>query len=240
MFKPTYFTLCFAIAILLISCEAQTSGWTTAEMTKTLNPNSELTATLQVTTSMIPTPSSWDVLHLNICASPCWLGITPGETSGDEAEEILKSYYHVEKAEKEVKDTVFLEWEFAQGDSLPRSTITVRHNLVESIHLGVPDGNISVSDVISHFGEPEFVWWAFTERHPPANGCGENMVLSYPDYTLIILPENSDIISITPITSVMVIEFQSRFSLPSISDWTPPIKWAGYEGEYCPPGGRLP
>lgn len=234
--RPTCFSV--VITLLLIGCGTLAVDQETARAPEIPTSKGELTAIPQITS--IPTISAWNILHPDVCTSPCWLGIMPGKTQGSVAEEILRGYYQIERMEKEANDTVLLRWQFIEGESLPGSTVIIRHDLVESIFLGIPVHSVSVDDVVSHFGEPEFVVWAFSERRFPPNGCGENMELSYSDYTLVVLPADPNIVSIKPSTPVVAIEYQSEFTLPSVYDWTPPIKWTGYDGEYCPPGGRFP
>ena len=40
-----------------------------------------------------PAPSSLQALHLDACQLPCWVGITPGKTTLDEARELFKSAF---------------------------------------------------------------------------------------------------------------------------------------------------
>ena len=234
MSKTRHPALAIVMAILSVSCIAQTPDQTTTEVIKSPSAVIDQTATSQVSSSTVPI--TWSILHLDICTPPCWLGITPGETKGSEARRILENHYQLEEVNWEA-DTVFARWKLIQETSMPKSTIIIKHGLVESINLRVSVGHFNVNDIMSHFGEPDVVVWTAAESRSPENSCGENMELSYFDKNMIVvLPTDSSIVSITPTTPITAIVLQAVFS-PS-DDWSPPIKWAGYEGEYCPPGGR--
>lgn len=81
------------------------------------------------------------------CAVPCWQGIRPGVTSGEEAKQILSAHPWVERLEPWGKTTTMLWWSGRQPAFLNTAfpgIMTIENNIVQRISLPttVPFGEL--------------------------------------------------------------------------------------------------
>ena len=112
--------------------------------------------------------SSWvtEWLDASACAPPCWEGITPGETtlyqiSKDTNKTSTKLDFDGPHAFSD--GSFYFGWTYNENGNLyPAVQATTESNLDMTIgdlqfEFGLPGSYLSVNDIISHFGEPDYV-----------------------------------------------------------------------------------
>lgn len=143
------FAVCLSISIILGGCQP-------------INTNN----TFEVTNVPSPTPMSILVsaekwLRKTPCAPPCWEGITPGETSGAEARNILSQLPYVTAIEVyEGADSGYyqdkgeISWEGISG-----SGGRIKYYLPSTVYLITVDYNhrINLQDVTNAYGNPSHI-----------------------------------------------------------------------------------
>lgn len=102
------------------------------------------------------------------CAPPCWQGIIPGETTAEEALQILQSSPYVKK--RSVEETgsralggIWVYWKASSGGVV----IGLRDGLVHEIALNTPY-RLTLGEVVEEFGPPEalVLYQAGLPEHP--------------------------------------------------------------------------
>lgn len=158
------YPLLIAISIILTACMAPASR----TMPATIIPS--LTESVQATRLPTSSPVSQGVLPLGRknnwlkgvpCRAPCWEGITPGQTSGQQAMEILQRNPFIKDVELRsgpfYGDKGVLVWNWINGT--PGGDL--------SYHLGTPDqlvyqirpeiSLVQLGEVIDAYGEPSHI-----------------------------------------------------------------------------------
>jgi hypothetical protein len=94
----------------------------------------------------------------NPCAAPCWRGITPGETSWDDALTIIAddaTLTNVKVQNAEDSDAIAAGWQEVDGSPCCQM-VTTDGKTVESIYLLVaPD--VRLVEIIDKYGPPQYV-----------------------------------------------------------------------------------
>ena len=91
------------------------------------------------------------------CAPPCWQGITPGETTAEEAMGILQSSPYVKKESIERTGSYALGAIGAYWRASPGGVrVRLRDGLVHEIALGTPY-RLTLGEVVEQFGVPEAI-----------------------------------------------------------------------------------
>jgi len=133
------------------------------------------TATPVITLTPIPAPTLppdeaqalvLDLLYNPPCDLPCWWGITPGETTWEEANKFLRSFGHVLYGEIIPEGETFSEQYFFKvpkeineyRESI-RLTLGVEHGIVKEIQVSPGEvSNYSLSELLKKYGPPEEIW----------------------------------------------------------------------------------
>src|SRR5215207_2791177 len=101
--------------------------------------------------SLQPLPQAMTELHLDECALPCWIGITPGETSFDDAIQHLTESHPM---------NVFVRGPLIYADyqaNAPIGQISLQawNGVINLIHLTPGrDANLALGDIVQRFGTP--------------------------------------------------------------------------------------
>jgi len=147
------------------------------------------------------------------CRPPCWQGIEPGITSGEQALNILGDLFIVDPGS--IKPNGTLEssgvlWDYRLGGKRRDAGMHWTSGVVQEIRLGI-NFDLTVEEVIDHFGTPENVRVA-------GDGTPEFwywlIILYYPEQGvewIAYTEEYSNLIE--PVTSVEVIHLYSAKSL---------------------------
>jgi hypothetical protein len=141
-----------------------------------------------------PTTRRPEKLFANTCAAPCWQGITPGTTITDTIK-IIGSPDNTSKLP--YNNAGFVEegltlaiWggvsEFTrQGETIEHAQVNmlVEWGIVRSIEFFDPDSREGLTDIVSKYGQPEFVIAGFLHYEDPRYKIG----LFYPSKGLIFV-----------------------------------------------------
>jgi hypothetical protein len=97
----------------------------------------------------------WSILHLDMCAAPCWIGIIPGVTSLAEAKQRIRSVYQGE-VEPVADNSFYL------GKSISFSVLLVGDGPdkpVREIELEAwgPGPELTLKDIINFWSEPTYL-----------------------------------------------------------------------------------
>lgn len=101
--------------------------------------------------SLQPLPQAMTELHLTECALPCWLGITPGETTFDDALQRLTASHPM---------NVYVRGSLIYADyqaNAPIGQISLQawNGVINFIHLTPGrDAGLALGDIVEHFGNP--------------------------------------------------------------------------------------
>ena len=116
------------------------------------------------------------------CAPPCWNGITPGETSFNEALTILEDdpdMTNVETQTDDSSDARGVTWQEGDDGQPCCQLVSEDGETVSSMLLHTaPD--VMVSEVIDRYGEPEYV------TGQPVSDDQALMLMLYPDVPIIV------------------------------------------------------
>jgi hypothetical protein len=101
--------------------------------------------------SLQPLPQAMTELHLDECALPCWIGITPGKTTFDDALDRLSESHPM---------NVFVRGSLIYADyqaNAPIGQISLQawNGVINLIHLTPGrDANLALGDIVQRFGTP--------------------------------------------------------------------------------------
>jgi hypothetical protein len=115
--------------------------------------------TMTLLASCSRTPSS--VLDDPTCDVPCWKGIVVGETSQDEALQILEQIPEIQKESLESLSQGSISWHY-QGVREWGGSLRFHENKV-IVFYSAFDSSISLKEFIKAFGEPSFVYVTSTD-----------------------------------------------------------------------------
>ena len=124
------------------------------------------------------------------CFAPCWRNMTPGETTWDEAEDLISTFEDVSNFERNRnRETGEELYDFTYGDGPQCCRIYTRDgSTLAAIWLMIaPD--IIIGDVIAQYGEPQYIQ-ARDETDEQAF-----VTLVYPDVPMLIYVYGSGITS---------------------------------------------
>jgi hypothetical protein len=116
--------------------------------------------TMNILVSCTGSPSS--ILDGKTCDAPCWRGIVVGETSQDEALQILEQMPQVQNETIRSWRNGSISWNY-QGVKESIGSLQFHENKVTSFY-STFDPHISLNNFIKAFGEPSFVFGITTER----------------------------------------------------------------------------
>jgi hypothetical protein len=116
--------------------------------------------TMTLLASCSRTPSS--VLDDPTCDAPCWRGIVVGETTRDEALQILTVIPEVEKETLESWSSNYIFWRY-QGVREYASSMGFRDNKVSSLSIAYDQNTIYLKKFIEKFDEPTLVYVTSTD-----------------------------------------------------------------------------
>jgi hypothetical protein len=102
------------------------------------------------------------VLDDLVCDAPCWQGIVVGETSQDEALQIIERMPQVQNETIRSWRNGSISWNY-QGVKESIGSLQFHENKVTSFY-STFDPHISLNNFIKAFGEPSFVFGITTER----------------------------------------------------------------------------
>jgi hypothetical protein len=111
------------------------------------------TMTLLASCSRLPSV----VLDDLVCDVPCWRGIVVGETSQDEAFQILKQIPEVEKESLESVPQNIIYWRY-QGVIEYASDLLYQENKIVSLSFAYGQNETPMKEFVDKFGEPSFVY----------------------------------------------------------------------------------
>jgi len=104
-----------------------------------------------------PLPEAVQALHLTDCALPCWLGITPGETTFDEAVQRITAS-HPAISDIEAAESTAGGWYQVGSATVPIIVVADNHGIIAQIMLITTDvKDLTVGDVVNYFGMPTCV-----------------------------------------------------------------------------------
>src|SRR5260221_3479939 len=113
-------------------------------------------------------PESGVMLHLNLCARPCWLGITPGTTTAEEADQRIKKMYPEALSEKASR---YIIWDNARqapfsvllsADDkhvITMTALALSMAWVNSQSVSIGPTTLTVVDLNTIWGNPRYVWF---------------------------------------------------------------------------------
>jgi hypothetical protein len=95
------------------------------------------------------------------CNSPCWLGITPGQTTRKDAIEALKKHYGHDNVRSTSID--FVKWASnGDVDISNGGDVSFLNNVVADIYVWIGADKLSIRDLVQILGEPDLVFVAKT------------------------------------------------------------------------------
>jgi hypothetical protein len=116
--------------------------------------------TMNILVSCSGSPSS--ILDGKTCDAPCWRGIVVGETTRDEALQILTVIPEVEKETLESWSSNYIFWRY-QGVREYASSMGFRDNKVSSLSIVYDQNTIYLKKFIEKFDEPTLVYVTSTD-----------------------------------------------------------------------------
>jgi len=87
------------------------------------------------------------------CTLPCWEGITPGETTEEEAKRIIEKEYYIKKIEEMLPRHMRVEWYTDDYEG----RMIIYDDLVVGIEIWFHKEQLTIGDIVSQIGEPETV-----------------------------------------------------------------------------------
>ena len=165
----------------------------------------------------------------NQCKVPCWLGITPGQTTGDDAVKLLKKHYGQENVN--TVDPNFIRWVSNNVDISEGGDMGLLDNVVTDIYVLIPRNKLSVNDLFQVLEEPDLVFAAnaFTSD----NKCLSASLFYSKDGIDASLYPIGDSVGVQKMQFISSLSFLS----PRLAvQWQPTdsiiTKWVGYH-DYC-------
>jgi hypothetical protein len=111
------------------------------------------TMTLLASCSRLPSV----VLDDLVCDAPCWQGIVVGETSQDEARQIIKQIPELEKESLKSVPQNIIYWRY-QGVREYASDLSYQENKIVTLSFAYGQNVTPLKEFIDKFGEPSFVY----------------------------------------------------------------------------------
>ena len=120
--------------------------------------------------------TSW--LSQPVCKTPCWMNITPGKTSQDEALLILKNTPDIAVT---YKDKYGIDFRFRQTKTDSGVAKFSKNKIVAVVHLGnSTDGKLPLDMIMASYNKPSFV-----ELYDCREGMCSTAIV-YPDIGLLV------------------------------------------------------
>jgi hypothetical protein len=119
------------------------------------------------------------------CAPPCWYGIVPGKTTGEEAWYLLRENPFVHQGSlaraTDRRGRTDFAWQSSKGSGPNRASL--QDNVVQVLAI-VPDFPLTLSEVVGRLGDPPRVLAVFTPFEIADRGY--HIVLYYPSQGVIV------------------------------------------------------
>jgi hypothetical protein len=172
------------------------------------------------------------------CAPPCWQGISPGETTLDQAEAILKTLPFIDRGtvtrQTAADSSQNLLWHSTlshPGDWI--GSILTQQNVVDTIQIRKLEADITLDDLIAVYGEP--TEYSVVLTPPEAPPCfsvtviwpEDGLIVAFPSIHSRDAPEGAQLITLD--TPVVGLRYESASSVADIVDGPGTVPWTGPE-----------
>lgn len=179
------------------------------------------------------------------CQLPCWRGIVPGETSMDEAYDLLQAWTDVKHLTQYSLDYAVIEWTFT--DSIEVGKIEAgfggNKNTVRRIYFNITNQPVMLDQIVASFGDPGYLFFCknvdwdiyYLEAVYPE----QNMVIDLGTVSTIIgrVKLSGDEL-VNSIAIIAPYYFNVYYPLPTETEHTCALTWEGY-GTYKFTKGRV-
>jgi len=225
---------------LLSACDSDpTATNTSVPPTVTIAPLPTATA------NPIPTPATAEIWKQNWlkgipCAPPCWEGIIPGQTRGNEVLKLLELNPVITKL-KQTPGYVSWEWSKESGGGTAVYDKQTQEQFIYSIILEYPRP-FTLNEITQAYGEPSNIS-ASVVRDPEGTGASYYLYIIYLDKGFALVESSSKEILLSPTLELKKI----IFFIPGIDGYLkakPGIRndvktWQGFKGFnfYCSASG---
>ena len=195
------------------------------------------TETVTKISQMNPTVYLEQLLILDKCENPCWLGIEPGTASDvKNIEETLIQFYGTEGVYTNPKANLMVFWRIRNFD-FPQHGVVVLNEDKQVVYTQVffDENQITVNNLISAIGEPEYVL-LIGYNQPQGFRCDEIWGLLYLQSGIEVLTEKTAE-SIKQSLFIHYIGIEEPSTLNEKHWWSDPalykaVQWKGYNN-YC-------
>lgn len=113
-----------------------------------------------------------------ICASPCWYGLTPGQTTMIQAQNALQALSFIAQPPRMQPDNI--SWSFA-GPVAGYGVLDFKNDVLKQVRLYIT--GITLGTTIDKFGPPEHV---FPTYQPGGDGAQYSLTLYYPAHGIMV------------------------------------------------------
>jgi hypothetical protein len=108
------------------------------------------------------------VLTSTECASPCWYGITPGQSTSSQVYSALDRIEGVDKDRIFESDTMYgkpfrITWYFKKPVEDGMGSVRIQNDLVTALSI-ITVNSLKTADLFDKLGEPEEYWTAIEQR----------------------------------------------------------------------------
>ena len=105
------------------------------------------------------TPSDSSVLTQSSCEAPCWYGLTPGQTTLEDARAAIPNIAFISSADTVVEGQTdkgySIGWQYAEAANGPAGNLLFKDDVLHSIHVSPsPNLQFSLADILDRYGEP--------------------------------------------------------------------------------------
>ena len=217
------------IPFILMSCKTATKTEDPI-LISTFAPIENLGKTSQLN----PTAYLEQTLISDKCENPCWLGIEPGTASNlENIEEILIRFYGNENVYRSPKAHQIVYWRIINSDFSQHGAVVLdEDNQITYIQVFFNEGRITVDNLISVIGEPEYVLLVGDNR-PHGFRCDGVWGMLYLQSGIEVLTESTpESIKQSQFIYYIGIEKPSTLTDKHYPDGYKAVQWEGYR-HYC-------